>query len=152
MKDILLKLYELNERYHDTKEKMAWLGSSLYAAFSLAILRIFFAREMQDFINDYNMLFFVFLLLVFICAEWFINFQYKKKRISVRIDEELKDKMSEQVSSNEDQLKQIFTFISNVNTYWRNYKNKDSRYLSTEIPINILIAIFFIIQILMFLR
>jgi hypothetical protein len=41
MEDRLMKIYELNERYHDTKEKRAWLAISFYAAFTLGIIRIF---------------------------------------------------------------------------------------------------------------
>lgn len=50
MKDIVLKLYELNEHYHDTKEKMAWLGSSLYVAFSVTIITSFSVKNFIKFI------------------------------------------------------------------------------------------------------
>ena len=33
-----LKIYELNEVYHERKERMAWIGSTVYYTFSLAIL------------------------------------------------------------------------------------------------------------------
>jgi len=34
--DMFLKLYELNEDYHDKKEQMVWLGATLYLSFVVA--------------------------------------------------------------------------------------------------------------------
>ncbi len=86
MDDMIIKLYELNEHYHDTKEKMAWLGSALYFTFSLAIMRILFIKEMQNFIKqDQWVPWIIGILLAAICgcALWFVNLHYKKKRISI---------------------------------------------------------------------
>lgn len=159
MEDRLMKLYELNEKYHDTKERMAWLGSSLYAAFSLAVLRIFFRKEIQDLINDCPVIIIiVFLLVIFICAFWFINVQYKKKRISVGISNEYMKILFNQKLSDKLKLKHMLKINIAINEYWRMYKKKQrkknkhkNKYIFTEVPINILIVAFLVSQILIIL-
>ena len=144
IENILLKLYELNERYHDTKEKMAWLGSSLYFAFSLAILRILFIKEMQNFIKQDPWVIIGFLLAICVFALLFINFQFKKKRNSVVYTGELEKQLcslqskGEEYSESEDKLLQLF-------------KRKDEIFQDKmEVPdiyIYILMGIFFASQI-----
>lgn len=159
IEDILLKLYELNEHYHDTKDNMAWLGISLYAAFSLAILRIFFTKEIRVFINDCPVIIIiVFLLVIYFCAFWFINVQYKKKRISVGISTEYMKILSNQKLSDKLKLKHMFKIIKVINYYWCMYKKKHrkknkhkNKYILTEVPINILIVAFLVSQILVIL-
>ncbi len=155
---MLIKLYELNERYHDTKEKMAWLATSLYAAFSLAILRIFFTEGVKAFIKDQPGLIVIILLIIFCCALRFINFQYKKKRISVGISKGFMEILPNQTLSDENKLEQMLECTKNANDKWREYKKKyktnnkhKNKYISTEWPINILIVLFFILQILIIL-
>ncbi len=155
LKDTLIKLYELNERYHDTKDNMVWLAISLYAVLSLAIMRILFIKEIQNFVNEEGMigeiLITLFLSLVLYFTLSFINFQYKKKRISIRITEELEDKMTKQVSFNENHLKQFFEFKSKVHKDFKNNKKPCSEYYTTEIPIHVLIFIFFAAQLFLIL-
>ena len=153
IENILLKLYELNERYHDTKEKMAWLGSSLYFAFSLAILRILFIKGMQNIIKQYSWVPWViigFLLAaIYCCACWFINLQYKKKRISVGISNEFMDIVSN--NKPENKLKKMIKYTRYINDKWGAYKKdhkKECKNFSyTELPINILMGLFFAFQI-----
>ena len=47
MQETILRLYEFYERYHNTKEKMAWLGISFYAVFTLGIIRIFTIKDLS---------------------------------------------------------------------------------------------------------
>ena len=156
MKDILLKLYELNERYHDTKEKMAWLGSSLYFAFSLAILRILFIEGIQKIINGCPLIIVGFLTVICGCALWFINIQYKKKRISVGISNEFMEILPDKTLTDENKLEKMIKCINEINDDWRRYKKdykkkykkKYKKFIFTEIPINLLIFVFLISQIL----
>ena len=146
MKEIIMRMYELNERYHDTKEKMAWLASSLYAGFSVAIIRIFFTDSMQDFIRDCPLLIIIFLSAIFVCVFWFINFQYHKKRRSVKITGLLEHEIFKLKLDGENKLKQIFDCINKIHNVGR--KKKKKKYRSTECPINMLIITFFITQII----
>lgn len=39
MESMLRTLYELNEKYHDTKEHVVWLAATIYLAFSLLVIQ-----------------------------------------------------------------------------------------------------------------
>jgi hypothetical protein len=39
MTDIVLKHMELNENYHQVKENLAWLATSLYLVFSVEVIK-----------------------------------------------------------------------------------------------------------------
>ena len=151
MRDMIIKLYELNERYHDTKEKMAWLGSSLYFAFSLAILRILFIDGMQKIIKKYPGGIVFFVLAIFGCALWFVIFQYKKKKISVGISNEFMDIVSNNKLSDENKLKKMIKYTRYINDKWRVYKKWHKigcmKIFFTELPVNILMILFLASQI-----
>jgi len=75
MIETLLKLYELNEKYHDTKEKMAWLASSLYAVFSVAFFKYAHNVQLHDLKDSLKIGIIAFSIGTFICVLRFINFQ-----------------------------------------------------------------------------
>jgi len=156
MKDIIIKLYELNEHYHDTKEKMAWLASSLYAAFSVAIITWLFSKEiykihilkLNSIINI--ILFFIIIVVVFICAILFICFQYKKKKISAVITDKYEKIILNEGLNYKNKLRRMFDYKSDVHNNWKKYRKdyKNKKLGRSEIPIKIMIFIFFIAQII----
>ena len=158
LKEMLIRLYELNERYHDTKEKMAWLATSLYATFSVAIIRILFIEKTQNFIKNCRcntILICAFLSVVCGCAVWFIHLQYRKKRISVAINGEFMEILPEQTLSDENKLTRMLECTREINKCWRNYKKEHkkkskcrNKLTLTEGPVFTLIGIFFVTQIL----
>ncbi len=89
-------------QYHDIKEKMAWLASSLYAAFSLAFIKWMYSNNVYRFSTVTQLLILVFSVIIFICA-----------------------------------------FMTNINKK----ESKKNKLGSTEGPINVLICMFFISQI-----
>ena len=153
MNDMIIKLYELNEHYHDTKEKMAWLGSSLYFTFSLAIMRFLFVGKAQTIIKNHSKEIVVFLLAIFICALLFVYLQYRKKRISVGITGESEGLMAEPGSFDENHLTQLLKVKSDIHTNFKKYKEKDKKgyrkIFLRELPIYFLMIIFFIFQIIL---
>ncbi len=156
MDDMIIKLYELNERYHDTKEKMAWLGSSLYFAFSLAILRILFIKGMQKIIEQGQWVPWVIgILLASICgcAVCFICLQYRKKRISVGISNEFMDIVSNYKLYDESVLKEMLKITKDLNSNWgeykKNHKKECKKYRYAELPVYILISVFLASQIIL---
>jgi len=93
----LMKLYELNGRYHDTKEKMAWLATTFYAGFSLAVIKGVTTENIALFLYNHLIATLAALvLLVFIasCVLFFCRFQYKKKRASQKIDVNIRQELS----------------------------------------------------------
>ena len=141
MTDRLMKLYELNERYHDTKEKMAWLGISFYAVFTLGIIRIFTKDiNITDWVS-YTLI--GFLLVILWCVFWFLTFHYQKKRISVKITDELAHSL-EKTNNSEKDLKKIFHEINEIN---KTGVKCSHEYRSTEIPILILLFVLFAAQV-----
>jgi hypothetical protein len=84
MQDIILRLYEFYERYHNIKEKMAWLGISFYAVFTLGIIRIFTINDLS--IDPWLLWVTIGVLTVVMgCILWFLCFHYKKKRCAAKI-------------------------------------------------------------------
>jgi hypothetical protein len=147
-----MKFYELNERYHDTKEKMAWLATSLYAAFSIALLKWMMNKEYKNFITENYLLILIVLTVIFICAIWFINFHYYKKRNSVRIDGKTAKEIIESEKNEIDQMAEIFDYRSSLKPLknWKNRKTNNEKlfaYHSTEIPIHLLMICFFFAQV-----
>jgi len=108
LKEILIKLYELNERYHDTKEKMIWLGSSLYFIFSFTILIFIVSNKNFKWPTHNSIYLIIFLTLIFINALLFIWFQIKKKRASLQYTKQLERELSELKLQDENKLKEIF--------------------------------------------
>ena len=139
--DMIIKLYELNEHYHDTKEKMAWLASSLYAAFSVTIITWLFNKEICEI---QSLPFLIIEIGAFICALWFIIFQYKKKKISVLITGEYEKIILNKNLDDDKKLNRMLHSKTDAHNHWKNYKNryKKKALRSTEPPIFILISIF----------
>ena len=128
---MLIKVHELNERYHDTKQKMAWLDTSLYATFSLAIFRILFFDETQKFIVNHainnipNIIpILVLLAVVCFCVYLFAIFQYQKKKISVEISGKFMEILSDKTLPYEKKLNEMFDVTKEINCYWKEYKKE----------------------------
>ncbi len=150
MTDRLMKLYELNERYHDTKEKRAWLATTFYAGFSLMVIKWATNKENVDFLQEHQCTIIVLLFVIFVCVVWFIWFHYRKKRISVKIEGFISKEFSVQNADESLQLARVFCYADRVNKGWWK-RTKKQRYLSTEIEIFILMLVFFAAQIFVIL-
>ncbi len=83
MKDVILKHIELNEKYHDTKERMAWIASSVYFTFSLFVLNWLFEHRNLFICCKQSFLMTIPLLFIYICALCFISLQFKMRWDSV---------------------------------------------------------------------
>ena len=155
MDDMIIKLYELNEHYHDTKEKMAWLGSSLYFTFSLAIMRFLFIQEIQTIIKKYPWIIVIFVLTLFGCVLRFVCLQYRKKRISAGISNKFMDIVNNNELTAENKVKRMIKYTRCINDKWRALKNKHKKewkkYGFAELPVHILMIIFFVSQIILLL-
>lgn len=88
-----MKLHELYSKYHDTKEKMAWVGISFYAAFTLGIVRIF---RIKDIVIPPWLLWTLVcvLIIVMMCVLYFLLFHYKKKRCAAKNVDEIQNHLS----------------------------------------------------------
>jgi hypothetical protein len=165
MTDRLMKLYELNERYHDTKEKRAWLATTFYAGFSLVVIRLATNKEIMVFLQVqqahrlYQILILIFILglilgfilfllsVIFVCVLFFIRFQYIKKRASVDIEGHLTEELSVQNQDESIQLARVFRYMRIANEKKSRCKQR-RKFSSTEIPIFGLMIALFVAQIL----
>lgn len=80
MTDIILKHMELNEAYHQVKENMAWIGTSLYLAFSAAV--VVWLRSCP-FYGDDLALPALMLLTLYLGALSFVSFQFRHRWFSI---------------------------------------------------------------------
>ena len=88
MENIILKNIEMNENYHDKKEKMAWIASSIYFAFSLLILRWL----IDETIDGYQkIMLLVLLAVIYTSALCFISLQFKLRWESVEKSDALRE-------------------------------------------------------------
>lgn len=81
MKDILMMLYELNEKYHDNKDQRIWIASTSYFALSLAILT--WAIDKQGKWASYSCYLIIFITAIFLFTMLFVGFQNWAKCKSV---------------------------------------------------------------------
>ena len=143
MQDVILRLYELYERYHNTKESMAWLGISFYAAFTLGIIRIYTIKDL--FLDPWLLWITIGVLTIVMgCMLWFLYFHYKKKRCAAKIVGKLEDFLPKKNSNTEKELKNIMTVIRKINNEGVSFC---CGYKSTEVPISILLFILYATQI-----
>jgi len=80
MKEEIKLLYDINERYHDKKEEMAWVAASLYFTFSIAIFLNF---KNQALCITQKITLTVFLSIIYFCLITYINLQFRCRWDSV---------------------------------------------------------------------
>ena len=155
MTDRLMKLYELNERYHDTKERRAWLATTFYAGFSLVVIKL--AKEIVVFLQAHRLhqiliLGFILVLLsvIFLCVLRFNAFQYRKKRASVDIEGYLAKELSVQNGDESIQLASVFKYMRMANEKKLCWKQR-REFSSTETQIYVLMGALFVAQIFVIL-
>ncbi len=143
MQEIILRLYEFYERYHNTKEKMTWLGISFYAIFTLGIIRIFTIKDLS--IDSWLAWMTIGVLTVIVgCIQWFLCFHYKKKRCAAKVVDLLEDSLSKKNANSEKGLQDIIAAIRNINSKGVPFC---CGYKSTEIPITILLFVMYATQV-----
>ncbi len=149
MTDRLIKLYELNEQYHDTKEKRAWLATTFYAAFCSAVIKWATTIENVETLQKYGWPILVLSVVIFLCVFFFNWFQYRKKRASVKIEGFIAEELSVQNESDNNQLARLFDYKTEVHKRRckRSDNEKKEEGYSTEIPIFVLMVAFFSAQI-----
>ncbi len=81
MKDTILKHIELNESYHNTKERMAWVASTLYFGFSVLLIKWLLSGKAV--LNQNIPVVVVGLTIIYICALCFVLFQFEHRWDSV---------------------------------------------------------------------
>lgn len=150
MADRLIKLYELNEQYHDTKEKRAWLATTFYAAFCSAVLKWAINKENVAVLQNYIWLIIGLSGVIFLCVFSFNWFQYRMKRASVKIEGFIANELSVQNGGDNNQLARVFDYMNEVKKPWRKRTLKQGS-LSTEIQIFVLMGAFFFAQVLVIL-
>ncbi len=76
--ELIKQRFELNENYHNSKESMAWLGSTIYYGFCTSIISILMINT-----NTLDLIHMIILLVasaaVFIGAISFINLQFRMR-------------------------------------------------------------------------
>ena len=112
-KEVFLKLYELNQKYHDTKEKRAWIAVSFYDLFSAAI---FSFSSINDNSCPACAVIAIFLTVIFVCVAIFIWFQYRQKRVSVKYDDELSKYLSKGSRVTDKEIENYFKSAVDINT------------------------------------
>ena len=111
-KEVFMKLYELNQKYHDTKEKRAWIAVSFYALFSAAIFSLSSGND-----NPCSVCAVIAILLtvIFVCVGIFVWFQYRQKRVSVEYEKELEKILSKRIANTDKELRDYFSTVNRIN-------------------------------------
>jgi hypothetical protein len=83
MKEMIKLDFKLNEKYHDTKEKVIWIAFGLYLTYSASIIK--FVVEKKDLLLGYDIYFLIFILdiIISIFSFLFIVLQVSRKYMSV---------------------------------------------------------------------
>ena len=143
----------VNEQYHDTKEKRAWLATTFYAGFSLVVIKWATNTDNVISLQKHQCTIIVLLFVIFVCVVWFIWFQYRKKRISVKIGGFISNELIVQNRDENAQLAGVFYYTNRVNKgWWKRKKTEKQRCLSTEIEIFVLMVVFISAQVFVILN
>lgn len=76
MLDVFLKLYDLDQHYHDQKEKRAWLATSGYIGFSLIAIKWLASQDIHSFWVYQRWWLTACIFTVYACAMSFILLQF----------------------------------------------------------------------------
>jgi hypothetical protein len=90
VKDAILKHIELNETYHEVKERLAWLASVFYVSFSIASIEQF--HKLGNYKPGLTLLF---LLTVYLAGLGYTSFQFRHRWQSVYTAYALKDMLKD---------------------------------------------------------
>ena len=124
--------YELNEKYHDTKERVIWLAFGLYCAYSFGSIQFILSNENENFLLSKPDLFYVLIdMIILILALIFIFMQTKLKVISVFKKNALTKIM---VDDSTEQIKNWFRNQSSIGKILLK-ENKNKIYLTCRIEI-----------------
>ena len=74
--EVFLKIYVLNEAYHEKKERMAWVASTVYYTFALAVVTWLFSNPPQP---ANAPLLTAFVSVVFVSALSFTTLQFSSR-------------------------------------------------------------------------
>ena len=85
--DFFQKMYALNDDYHNKKEQMAWLASTIYLGFVVVSAKWLF--ETVEVWREHCPYVVCFLSTVFVFAVWFIEWQIKLKARTSRLTSKL---------------------------------------------------------------
>ena len=122
IEDLLKTLYELNERYHDVKERVVWLAGVVYLTFSVALIAWYLDPENRNVLwsmpglGKWHVA--VFLSVIFVLVAAFIFRQTKHKVVSAAKTGQFNDLISELYSH------RTYADLMNANTYNFNKKRK----------------------------
>ena len=83
MENLIITEYELNEKYHDTKEHVIWIAYTLYYAYSIGLSKYVLDLKQKNINNKIGYLVFIFDIVIFILSTIFLYMQSKRKYISV---------------------------------------------------------------------
>jgi hypothetical protein len=92
MRDLIVKKMELNEQYHQAKERMAWIATSLYLTFTLVCYKWLRNLSFTGFGEAFPTIFL--LSTVYLSALAFISFQFRHRWQSVYESYALVDMLS----------------------------------------------------------
>jgi uncharacterized membrane protein YciS (DUF1049 family) len=95
MKEYLFREYELNEKYHDSKENRAWIAWALYFTYSLLLLQWILRGGSQTIIKENTLILVILICLIDLSAFLFVLFQIQRKVHSVRKSSTLKSAIAD---------------------------------------------------------
>lgn len=91
MKDIIKIEYELNEKYHDTKERVIWIAYTLYYAYTIGLSKYLLEVKKNYINNKIGYLIFFFDIIIFVLSTVFLYMQCKRKYVSVLKTEKIRN-------------------------------------------------------------
>ena len=96
MKDVILKYIELNEAYHDKKEEMAWIATTIYLTFSVVTLGWMIGKHPPVVFSCLEKSLIAGLFgIIYLCAIRFISFQFYRRWVAVYLTPALEHILSE---------------------------------------------------------
>jgi hypothetical protein len=154
MKETLLKEYELNEKYHDSKENRAWIACALYFTYSIILLQWILNTGSRRIIENNGCLLEIMIALIDISVFLFIFQQLRRKANSVRKAAILKYAIVNQYTNNEKIVLSTIVWKDEIATK-ENIEGYFPGWLSLyfiELPLFFVMLLLFITKLFLILR
>ena len=149
MKEYLFREYELNEKYHDSKENRAWIACVLYFTYSLLLLQWILRNGSQEIIKENTLILGIVICLIDLSAFLFVLFQIQHKVHSVRKAANLKYAIANKFNSTNRSIwstvvwKNEIATSDNLQGYYTNWLSL----YKIEVPLFFIMLLFFIIKV-----
>ncbi len=101
--DLIIKLYELNEKYHDQKDSRAWVATTLFLTYSIALFA--WLIDHNDFSNLYSLAALIVHFIISLSTFLYVSFQFQMKTFSLNYESTLQAEINDSIKTDISKLK-----------------------------------------------